>query len=158
MHKDKIVFISAGSNIGDRVKFLREAIESIKLIESTQLIKISNFFETKALEVTDQPDFINIIIKISTKQSPSKLLKSLQEIEVNIGRNRRFNKGPREIDLDILIFEEFESSTETLTIPHHSLFTRPFIKDILFSMHEVDIFNYYFGRYKNANDYSVLSN
>jgi 2-amino-4-hydroxy-6-hydroxymethyldihydropteridine diphosphokinase len=158
MHKDRIVFISAGSNIGDRVKFLSDAIETIKLIEATQLIKISDFFETKALEVTDQPDFINIIIKISTKQAPLKLLEALQEIEVNIGRNRRFDKGPREIDLDILIFEGFESSTEKLTIPHHSLFSRPFIKDILFSMSEGDIFNYYSGRYKNANNYSVLSN
>jgi 2-amino-4-hydroxy-6-hydroxymethyldihydropteridine diphosphokinase len=157
MHSDKFVFISAGSNIGDRENYLKNAIQIIQSFDELNLIKVSDFFETKALDVTDQPDFINLIIKISTQLSPIKLLEMLQEIEIRIGRKRRFDKGPREIDLDILIFEDYYISSEKLTLPHHSLFSRPFIKEILFSMSESDIFNTYSGRFKNENDYSILS-
>ena len=157
MHSDKFVFISAGSNIGNRENYLKDAINSIQSIDKINLIKVSDFFETKALDVIDQPDFINLIIKVTTQLSPTELLKTLQEIEIKTGRQRRYDKGPREIDLDILIFEDYYSSTEKLTLPHHSLFSRPFIKEILFSMSESDIFNTYSGRFKNENDYSILS-
>ncbi len=157
MHNDKFVFISAGSNIGDREKYLKNAINIIQSIDKINLIKVSDFVETKALDVIDQPDFINLIIKISTKLSPTKLLETLQEIEIRIGRKRRYDKGPREIDLDILIFEDYYISSEKLTLPHHSLFSRPFIKEILFSMSESNIFNIYSGRFKNENDYTTLS-
>ena len=157
MLNDKFVFISAGSNIGDREKYLKNAINIIKTIDEINLIKVSDFVETKALDVVDQPDFINLIIKISTKLSPTKLLETLQEIEIRIGRKRRYDKGPREIDLDILIFEDYYISSEKLTLPHHSLFSRPFIKEILFSMSESNIFNTYSGRFNNENDYTILS-
>ncbi|NBU97227.1 MAG: 2-amino-4-hydroxy-6-hydroxymethyldihydropteridine diphosphokinase [Spirochaetia bacterium] len=157
MPSDKFVFISAGSNIGERENYLKSAINLIQSIDKINLIKVSDFFETKALDVIDQPDFINLIIKISTQLLPTELLESLQEIEIKIGRQRRYDKGPREIDLDILIYEDYYSSTEKLTLPHHSLFTRPFIKEILFSMSEGNIFNFYSGRFKNENNYSILS-
>ena len=157
MHNDKFVFISAGSNIGDRENYLKNAINIIQSIDEINLIKVSDYFETKALDVIDQPDFINLIIKISTQLLPTKLLEILQEIEIRIGRKRRFDKGPREIDLDILIFEDYYISSEKLTLPHHSLFSRPFIKEILFSMSESHIFNTYSGRFNNENDYTTLS-
>lgn len=122
--------ISIGSNLGERQKYIESAIEEIKKIPSRILAK-SKILETKALDVTDQPDFLNCIIEIETALEPLLLLETLQQIEIKIGRIKRYNKGPREIDLDILTYDELVMANDKLTLPHHSIKTRPFIKELM---------------------------
>ena len=122
--------ISIGSNLGERQKYIESAIEEIKKIP-TQILAMSKILETKALDVTDQPDFLNCIIAIETTLEPLLLLEKLQQIERNLGRIKRFEKGPREIDLDILTYDELVMADDKLTLPHHSIKTRPFIKELM---------------------------
>jgi len=122
--------ISIGSNLGERQTYIESAIQEIEKIPSRILAK-SKILETKALDVTDQPDFLNCIIAIETTLEPLILLETLQQIERNLGRIKRFDKGPREIDLDILTYDNLVMANDKLTLPHHSIQTRPFIKELM---------------------------
>ncbi len=157
MHSDNIVFLSIGSNLGDRETFISNSINSISKNKSIQIIKTSLFLETAPLDVIDQPYFLNAILKISTNLIPMSLLEYLQKIEIEIGRIRRFDKGPREIDIDILTYGDLSISTPQLTVPHHSLFSRPFIREILISISELSIYEIIKKGTENENNYSILS-
>jgi 2-amino-4-hydroxy-6-hydroxymethyldihydropteridine diphosphokinase len=122
--------LSIGSNLGDRLKYIQDSIEEIKKIPS-KIISQSRILETKALEITNQPDFLNCAILIETNLSPINLLNELQQIEIKLGRIKRYDKGPREIDLDILTYDELVMANDRLTLPHHSIQTRPFIKELM---------------------------
>ena len=122
--------LSIGSNLGDRLKYIQDSIEEIKKIPS-KIISQSCILETKALEITNQPDFLNCAILIETNLSPINLLNELQQIEIKLGRIKRYDKGPREIDLDILTYDNLEMANDRLTLPHHSIETRPFIKELM---------------------------
>lgn len=122
--------ISIGSNLGNRLLYINQAIKSIENIPS-KIISQSRILETKALEITNQPDFLNCIILIETALPPLDLLNILQQIETKIGRVKRYDKGPREIDLDILNYDDLVMDNERLTLPHHSIITRPFIKELM---------------------------
>lgn len=122
--------LSIGSNLGDRLKYIQDSIEEIKKIPS-KIISQSRILETKALEITNQPDFLNCVILIETMLSPINLLNELQQIEIKLGRIKRYDKGPREIDLDILTYDELVMANDRLTLPHHSIQTRPFIKELM---------------------------
>jgi len=124
------VILSIGSNLGDRLKYLQDSIEEIKKIPS-KIIFQSRILETKALEITNQPDFLNCVLLMETTLSPINLLNELQQIEIRLGRIKRYDKGPREIDLDILTYDNLEMANERLTLPHHSIETRPFIKELM---------------------------
>jgi 2-amino-4-hydroxy-6-hydroxymethyldihydropteridine diphosphokinase len=123
--------ISIGSNLGDRIQYIEFAILEIQKIASTRLIAKSSIIETKALDVTDQPDFLNCIMEIETDITPLSLLDQLQQIEIRLGRIKRYDKGPREIDLDILTYDDLIMANGRLTLPHHSIETRPFIKELM---------------------------
>lgn len=124
------VMISIGSNLGNRLLYINQAIKSIEKIPS-KIISQSRILETKALEITNQPDFLNCILFIETALPPLDLLNILQQIETKIGRVKRYDKGPREIDLDILNYDDLVMDNERLTLPHHSIITRPFIKELM---------------------------
>ncbi|MBE7412501.1 MAG: 2-amino-4-hydroxy-6-hydroxymethyldihydropteridine diphosphokinase [Leptospiraceae bacterium] len=141
MNPDKLCLISLGSNIGNRVHYIHQAELLISLHPEIQIEKKSSLLETKALEVTNQPDFINSVMKIRTHLAPECLLGVFQNIEFKIGRIKRFEKGPREIDIDLLYFSDFRINTNALTIPHHSLFTRPFIRKLIQEIGEETIYS-----------------
>ncbi|MBK7057450.1 MAG: 2-amino-4-hydroxy-6-hydroxymethyldihydropteridine diphosphokinase [Leptospiraceae bacterium] len=122
--------ISIGSNLGDRLQYIQQSIIEVESIP-TKIIAKSRILETKALEITDQPDFLNCILLIETNLSPLALLDQLQLIESKLRRIKRYDKGPREIDLDILTYDELVITNERLTLPHHSIETRPFIKELM---------------------------
>ena len=139
MDRNNIALISIGSNMGNREHFMEQAILELHLHPEIRVLEQSVIMETEALEVTSQPDFLNAVIKISTSLSPLMLLETTQSIENKLGRVRRFDKGPREIDLDILTYGNVSLQTEKLTLPHHSLFTRPFVRKLI----ETLAFSYY---------------
>jgi 2-amino-4-hydroxy-6-hydroxymethyldihydropteridine diphosphokinase len=128
------VYISLGSNLGNKSSNIHQAIHRISILEKTHIVKQSMLLKTEPLEVVNQPDFVNAVILVQTEYNPFELLKILQDIEHKMGRVFRYTKGPREIDLDILLFNDEVIHTETLVVPHHSVYTRPFVSQLLASL------------------------
>ncbi|MDF3819799.1 2-amino-4-hydroxy-6-hydroxymethyldihydropteridine diphosphokinase [Leptospira sp. 96542] len=152
-----IAFLSLGSNIGDRHHFMDQAIWEISKIPEIQILKQSERLETAPLENTNQPHFLNQILKVFVPSGFSLLcmLDTMQGIEERLGRKKRSWKGPREIDIDILTYEAVEMKTENLSLPHHSMYTRPFIKQMLTGMGEIGVYSL-FQEYKNEKHHSPV--
>src|SRR5512146_1843348 len=118
-------YLSLGSNVGDRPENLRTAIGRLKLLGHVE--SVSSFYETEPVEVTDQPWFINCAVKLVTSKSPQELLVGVLAIERSMGRERTRPKGPRNIDIDILLYGERVVDEPGLTIPHPALTERMFV-------------------------------
>lgn len=121
------VFIALGSNLGDRKKYLSEAVRRIDMAAGISLRQVSSLLETEPVDYLDQPDFINQMIEVETNLSPTGLLVFLQGIENVLGRRREIPKGPRTIDLDIILYDELVIESEELIIPHPGRLERDFI-------------------------------
>ena len=121
-----LVAISMGSNLGNRLSSLRKAILLLKK-EGFNIIKTSDVFETPPFGVTNQPRFLNACLLIDTETNPADLLKKLKKIENEVGRIQRFRWGPREIDLDIIFYDEKVIDGPSLKVPHPHMHERPFV-------------------------------
>jgi len=121
------VYLSLGSNIGDRQENLNAAIQ--KLGENSAIIieKVSQFYETSPVGDVPQDDFINAAAQIATTLSPEELLDYIHVVEAELGRERLIHWGPRTIDIDILFFDDLTQEDEKLTIPHKEVFNRLFV-------------------------------
>ena len=125
----KTVYLSLGSNLGDRAANLRAAIDRLGRVG--RVVAVSSFYETEPVEVTDQPWFLNCAVRLETEKMPRQLLAALLEIERQMGRRRDRKKGPRVIDLDILLFGSSVIQTRGLTIPHPAMHERRFVLEPL---------------------------
>lgn len=123
------VFIGLGSNLGNRTENCLAAIEHLS--DFTIIKSVSSFYETEPVGNEDQPRFINAVAKVNTLLSPLNLLNSLKTIEGQLGREKNERWGPRTIDLDILIYEDFVLDSQELTIPHKELINRRFMMEPL---------------------------
>jgi len=121
-----IVYISSGSNLGDKKANILKAIDKIKS-SNIEVLCLSSFYKTKPYGYQDQDDFYNIVMKIKTNHSPQNLLKLCLEIEKDMGRTRTIKWGPRTIDLDLLFFDKKIINTKELVIPHPDLHNRDFV-------------------------------
>lgn len=121
------VYISLGSNMGDRERNLDSAIDLLKSDEECQVIKVSSYSNTKPVGEVVQDDFLNCALKIRTLKSPEELLDLIGEIENKLQRVRTIHWGPRTIDLDILFYDNDIINTERLTIPHPEIINREFV-------------------------------
>lgn len=122
-----LVYLSLGSNIGDRKMYLLKAIKKIDNLDNTQVLAISSFYQTKAWGNTNQDDFINCAIAIKTDLDPYILLDHCQEIEKDLDRIRHEHWGPRTIDIDILLYGQLEIKSDNLLIPHPYMYERAFV-------------------------------
>ena len=127
MHK--IVYLSLGSNLGDREANLRTAIE--KLGEFGNIAAVSSFYETEPVEVTAQPWFVNCAVKLDTEKMPRQLISAILALEQSMGRQRKQQMGPRTIDIDVLLFGSSVIEIPSLTIPHPHLHERRFVLEPL---------------------------
>lgn len=133
MESRKRVLLGLGSNVGERVSYILRALEELEKIG--ELGRISTVYESEPWGVTDQEPFLNCVLEFFTYLDLFTLLRSLKEIEKRVGRKERFRWGPREIDIDILLYGNEVVDTPELRIPH------PFIKErdfVLIPMLEVD--------------------
>jgi len=119
------VYLSLGSNQGDRFANLRACIA--RLWDLGKVTKESSFYETEPMELRSQPWFINCVIELETELSPTQLLAGIQQIEADLGRNRVVVKGPRTVDIDILLFGSGVICTRSLQIPHPAMQSRRFV-------------------------------
>ena len=122
----KGIFLGLGTNLGDRNQNLTNAINLISQ-QIGNVTKQSSKHETKAWGKTDQPNFLNMVIKIETKLTPHFLLEKCLSIENEIGRVRKEKWGPRLIDIDILYYNDLVIDEENLKIPHPFINERDFV-------------------------------
>jgi 2-amino-4-hydroxy-6-hydroxymethyldihydropteridine diphosphokinase len=125
----KLVYLSLGSNVGDREAHLRDALA--RLAAEGRVIAVSSFYETEPVEFTSQPWFLNCAVAIETDQTPEQLMSTLLQIEEEMGRRRVQKKGPRSIDIDILLFDDLVMDSKEVTIPHPAMHERRFVLDPL---------------------------
>ena len=123
MHK--LVYLSLGSNVGDRAANLDAAIDRIASLG--KVIAVSSFYETEPVELAAQPWFLNCAVALDTEKMPRQLLAAILDIEKGMGRRRVQKKGPRTLDIDILLFGNSTIKTNGLTIPHPAMHERRFV-------------------------------
>jgi len=128
-HMQNLVYLSLGSNVGDRASCLREAIRELEHLG--RVIAVSSFYETEPVEFTEQAWFLNCAVALETALPPEVLMSGLLSIEKKMGRERKLDKGPRSIDLDILLYGEAIIDTLHLTIPHPAMAYRRFVLEPL---------------------------
>jgi 2-amino-4-hydroxy-6-hydroxymethyldihydropteridine diphosphokinase len=126
---EKTVYLSLGSNVGDREANLRTAIE--KLAEVGTVAAISSFYETEPVDFTAQPWFLNCAVAVRTELMPKLFLAKMLAIEQQMGRRRVQPKGPRTIDIDILLFGNSVISAPQLEVPHVAMHQRRFVLEPL---------------------------
>jgi 2-amino-4-hydroxy-6-hydroxymethyldihydropteridine diphosphokinase len=127
MHK--VVYLSLGSNLGDREANLRNAIERLRGVGNP--IAISSFYETEPIDVVSQPWFLNCAVKLDTEKMPRQLITAILSLEQEMGRQRKQQKAPRTIDIDILLFGSSIIEIPSLTIPHPRMHERRFVLEPL---------------------------
>ena len=128
-HQSKnTVYLSLGSNIGDRVKYLSSATDELESRPSITVIKESKIYETEPWPKDSKNDlFLNQVIKIETSLPPKKLLNLCRKIETQLGRKTKSDYKPRTIDVDILLFGDVILRTSDLQIPHKHINNRQFV-------------------------------
>jgi 2-amino-4-hydroxy-6-hydroxymethyldihydropteridine diphosphokinase len=122
----EIVFISLGSNIGDRENNLRDAIAALPEL-GVQIKKVSSIYETEPVDLLEQPWFLNCVVEGETTVPPEVLLKELRELERRMGSKKLVPRGPRLIDLDILVYGRQTINLPELQVPHPRMHLRRFV-------------------------------
>jgi len=125
--KVETAYIGLGSNLGDREKYVKDAIEMLSATDGITINVVSPLYETKPVGFTEQPNFLNCVVEISTSLSPYQLLDVCMLIESELQRARTIKWGPRTVDLDILFYGNLVMAEDRLTIPHHLLHERGFV-------------------------------
>jgi 2-amino-4-hydroxy-6-hydroxymethyldihydropteridine diphosphokinase len=122
-----IVYLSLGSNLGDREKNLKQAV--MLLSSHWKILSVSSIWETEPLYVVDQPQFLNCVLAGNTQADEHELLAVTKEIERSMGRDfsKKSEKGPRVIDIDILLFNRLIMNDDDLVIPHPGIKERRFV-------------------------------
>ncbi len=120
-------YLSIGTNMGDRLKNLQNAVDSLRLLPQTSVSEVSPIYETDPIGFEEQADFLNIAVELETMLTSEALLGALLGIEAALGRVRIFKNGPRIIDLDLLLFENETINNSVLTVPHPRMYEREFV-------------------------------
>lgn len=145
----KKAYIGIGTNIGDRLNNIKNAVDALKHLPETQVAKISDIYETEPWGYSDQDNFLNACVEVETNLSPKTLLGSCLGIEAAFGRERPFKNSPRILDMDLLLYEGESMNENELTLPHPRISERAFVliplKDVLgtLQLNDTDFNNAY---------------
>ena len=121
------IFVGLGSNLGDRVNYLHQALMDLTRLKCTTIKQYSSVYETEPVGIKEQPQFLNMVAELDSELSPQILLKELKNIEITIGRKYSKHWGPREIDLDLLYYDKEILYDEKLQVPHPEIAHRRFV-------------------------------
>lgn len=127
-------YLGFGSNLGDRKKHILTAMGLLNQADGVSIVSYSSLFETEPVGVTDQPMFLNAAAEVETNLSPRGLLELIRKVEKKIGRTPTYRWGPREIDVDILLYDDLVIDEKGLTIPHPRMHERAFVLAPLFEI------------------------
>lgn len=134
------VYLSLGSNIGNRKEYIESAIELVGKTEGIKILKKSGLYETSPVGYVEQDLFLNTVIKIETDFSAREILKIINKIENELDRKREIRWGPRTIDIDILIFSDKKINETDLIIPHKEMLNRLFVLVPLIKIYDGEYF------------------
>ncbi|WP_186673382.1 2-amino-4-hydroxy-6-hydroxymethyldihydropteridine diphosphokinase [Sporosarcina sp. BP05] len=122
-----VAYLSIGSNIGDRLYHLTEAVRALHSHDGIIVTSVSSIYETAPVGFTDQADFLNMVVCVETALTAQVLLEECQKVEHGLGRVRDVRWGPRTADLDILLYNSESIETENLIVPHPRMYERAFV-------------------------------
>jgi 2-amino-4-hydroxy-6-hydroxymethyldihydropteridine diphosphokinase len=122
----KRVFLSLGSNLGDRVANIRKALEQLAGV-GVAITRVSSFYKTEPMDFRPQAWFVNCVAEAETRLMPMQLLNAVKTVERALGRRTGVAKRPRAIDIDILLYESVVVRLAALTIPHERMAERRFV-------------------------------
>ena len=123
---NELVYLSLGSNVGDRARNLRQAIAALPDV-AVRVQRVSSFYETQPVDYLEQPWFLNCAVEAETELEPLALLHALRQIETQTGSKKLIAKGPRLIDMDILLYGERVIDIPELQVPHPRMHLRRFV-------------------------------
>ena len=126
------IFLSLGTNVGDKNSNLLEGLTFLK--EFVNILSISSVYKTEPLLYEDQEDFLNIVTEIDYQGTAKSLLLIIKDIEIQMGRKKTFRYGPRIIDIDIIFFKGEEINEDDLIIPHYDWHNRLFVIQPLYEL------------------------
>lgn len=127
LNRQTIAYLGLGSNLGDRRSYLQRAITSLEA-ESVRIVACSPVYRSAPYgPITNQPEFYNLALKVETTLPPLALLEHCLSVEKSLGRIRLEPKGPRVIDIDVLLYGDERVSVSSLTVPHPELADRSFV-------------------------------
>ena len=127
MNSVSIVLLCLGSNMGDRLHMLKQAIRALDIHESIRVLRSSSVYESDAWGLTEQPKYLNIVVEIETALTPLELLNSVRDMEQCLGREPSERWGPRSIDIDLILWGNHCMRTPELTLPHEYFRDRAFV-------------------------------
>jgi 2-amino-4-hydroxy-6-hydroxymethyldihydropteridine diphosphokinase len=122
-------YLSLGSNLGDRAANLRACITC--LVSAGRVTNVSSLYETEPMELREQPWFVNCVVELETQLGPQELLAAIQKVEAELGRTRETPKGPRTIDIDVLLIDSVVIEEPDLQVPHPTMHKRRFVLEPL---------------------------
>lgn len=121
----ELIYLSLGSNLGDREANLRSGLDALRPVVDTQ--RVSSIYETDPWGVQDQPPFLNLVTAGETRLEPLDLLRAVKEVERAVGRAPTYRWGPRVVDIDILLYGALTLQSPELTVPHAEMHNRAFV-------------------------------
>ena len=151
MSKEITAIVALGANLGKPRQQIEKAFSAINQLEGVRLKAISPLFQTKAVGLTDQADFINAVVLLHTILNPQQLLQALQKLELDFGRERTIRFGPRTLDLDIVDYDGLVVNDQNLILPHPRAHERAFVMEPLARI----VPNYQVGRHGKAAELAV---
>jgi 2-amino-4-hydroxy-6-hydroxymethyldihydropteridine diphosphokinase len=122
----EVVYLSLGSNVGDRDENVKAAIAALPAA-GVQVRRVSSFYETEPVDYLDQAWFLNCVVQAETELPPLELLRRLRGVEARMGSKKLIAKGPRLIDIDILLYGQETMDTSELQVPHPRMAQRRFV-------------------------------
>ncbi len=122
-----VSYLGLGSNVGDRLAYLQSAVERLARSQSIEVVKLSPVYQTEPVGYVAQEDFYNMVIEIRTSLAAGELLSEVKRIESELGRIESNHKGPRTIDIDILLYGDVPIVQHKLTVPHSLMIEREFV-------------------------------
>ena len=120
------IYLALGSNLGNRLEYIHKAVEALEL-GGVNVLKLSTVIETDPLDAPPQGCYLNAVLKAQTLLSPEELIFLTQSIESKLGRVKKEFRGPRVIDIDILLYDDIKLITQKLLIPHPRMLERNFV-------------------------------
>jgi 2-amino-4-hydroxy-6-hydroxymethyldihydropteridine diphosphokinase len=121
------VYLGLGSNVGHRERFLIRGVEELKAIPGSKIVWVSPVYETEPYGKKDQPSFLNAVLQLDTELAPAELFMQIKMIEKKVGRGAGEHWGPRELDIDILIYDGLVIDQGGLKVPHPDIEQRNFV-------------------------------
>ncbi len=122
-----MICLGLGSNLGDRRGNIAGAVARLAAWPGITVEKVSSLYETAPVGYTDQPDFLNAAVCVTTTLTPQELLAACLAVERALGRERKVRWGPRTVDIDVLFYEDVVLATDELTLPHPRFHERCFV-------------------------------